>query len=377
MIFRLYIARLKCIVRNKEVIFWSFMFPILLASCFFFAFQNIFDGDSFHTISIAYDNRGAETNELENIINEAELSDGMKMFDVTYSNKEEAGELLKNGVITAYIAGGNEPELIVRGNGIYQTITKAFLDNYLQRQSLVHSIMEQNPNAINEGLIRDVMQFDSFVNEVENKKNPEVMLIYFYALLAYTCVFAADRGLDEVINIQADQSLCGARMNVSPLNKMKLFLCNLMSAFTTHIISVLLLFSYMYFILKVQFGDNLPYLLLICILGSLTGITLGATIGIWVKKKAEVKEAILTAVVLGAAFLSGMMALDMKYLIAQKCPLLAYINPVTLLTDAMYSLYYFDNYDRFYLNALLLGIITVVLGVASYLGIRRKNYASI
>jgi len=72
-----------------------------------------------------------------------------------------------------------------------------------------------------------------------------------------------------------------------------------------------------------------------------------------------------------------MMVPDIKYTIAEKFPLLAYINPVNLVADAMYSLYYYDTYDRFYLDALVLGIITVVLGVASYIGIRRKNYASI
>jgi ABC-2 type transport system permease protein len=104
---------------------------------------------------------------------------------------------------------------------------------------------------------------------------------------------------------------------------------------------------------------------------------MGATVGVWVKKKAEVKEAILTVVVLGGGFLSGMMLSDIKYYIADKFPLLGYINPVNLVTDAMYSLYYFDTYERFYLNAAVLCVITVVLCVLSYIGIRRKDYASI
>jgi ABC-2 type transport system permease protein len=77
------------------------------------------------------------------------------------------------------------------------------------------------------------------------------------------------------------------------------------------------------------------------------------------------------------SFLSGMMFVDMKYLVIKKAPILSYINPVNLLTDSFYSLYYYDSLDRYYMNIGLLLIMVVVLGVASYLGLRRKTYASI
>jgi ABC-2 type transport system permease protein len=82
-------------------------------------------------------------------------------------------------------------------------------------------------------------------------------------------------------------------------------------------------------------------------------------------------------VVLGGGFLSGMMMADMKYIIAEKLPLLSFINPVNLVADSLYSLYYYDTFDRFILNMGILGLITVILGVLSYVGVRRENYASI
>jgi ABC-2 type transport system permease protein len=221
------------------------------------------------------------------------------------------------------------------------------------------------------------MDYDNFVEQVKNQKNPDSILIYFYALFAFTCTFAASWGLDEVINIQADLSARGARVNVSPINKMKLFLCNIAAAFTAHILSIVLLFLHMYYILKVNFGQHLGYLFLVCFIGSLAGLAIGGAVGVWVKKKPETKEAVLTTIMMCGGFFSGMMIADMKYLVAEKFPLLGYINPVNLISDAMYSLYYFDTYDRYYLNLSILCIITVILVVVSYLGIRRKNYASI
>ncbi len=377
MIFRLYITRLKCLFRNKEGMLWCYAFPILLASLFFFAFNNIWKAEDFKTISIAYDNEGSENDVLKELLNSAKMNGNVPMFKVTECEKSEAKQLFDNREVTAYIVGSENPVLYVKDNGVNETIIKSFLDNYLQMSGTVAAILKENPNALNEGLMDDVMQHNEYIEEIKNDKNPDAILIYFYALLAYTCIFAANWGLDEVVNIQANLSGRGARINVSPINKMKLFLCNLAAAFTAHLGSIFILFCYMYFILKIDFGDNLLYLALVCMIGSLTGIALGGTVGIWVKKKVEVKEAILTFTVLGGGFLSGMMIADLKYIIAEKYPLLGYINPVNLLSDAMYSLYYFNTYERFYLDAAILFLITIVLCIASYVGIRRKNYASI
>lgn len=377
MSFRLYITRLKCIIRNKQVLFWNYVFPIVLATCYFFAFNNIGSASSFKTIPIAYDNEGIVEDDFGIIIKDAKLSDEVKMFDITYCNEEEAKTLLDSGDISAYIIGNDKPQVFIKENGLNQTIVKAFVDSYLQMQLTVHTILQENPNAMAEGLIEDVMQYNNYVETVKNQKNPDLILAFFYSLLAFTCVYAAGGGLDEVINIQADQSACGARVNVSSINKMRLFLCNLLASFTSHFVSVLLLFIYLYVILKVNFGDHLLYLILICFLGSFAGMSMGATVGVWVKKKAEVKEAMLTVIVLGGSFLAGMMVSGIKYAIAENFPLLGYINPVNLVSDAMYSLYYFDTYQRFYLDAGILSVMTFVFIIASYVGIRRKSYASI
>jgi ABC-2 type transport system permease protein len=377
MSFQLYKTRLKCLLRNKESMFWCYIFPILLATCFFFAFNNLFSIEDFDTIPIAYVSEGNNSDGLKEALNSANVSDNKKMFNVTYCDKDRAKQLLDSGDIEAYIVDSGNPVLYIKENSMKETLTKAFLDNYKHMEGTVKTILKENPNALNDGLLNDVMNYDEFVEAVKNEKKTDDLFTYYFALLAYTCIFAANWGLDEVVNIQADLSERGARVSVSPINKMKLFLCNLAAAFTDHMGSLILLFIYMYYVIKVDFGNNLLYLMLICLLGSLCGLALGGTVGIWVKKKAEIKEAILTMIILGGGFLSGMMVGGMQYLIAEKCPLLGYINPVNLVSNAMYSLYYYDTYEHFYLDAAVLFVLTVLMGIASYVGIRRKNYASI
>jgi ABC-2 type transport system permease protein len=158
---------------------------------------------------------------------------------------------------------------------------------------------------------------------------------------------------------------------------MKLLLCNLAAALTAHTGSMILLFLYMYFIIKVDFGNHLLYLFLVCVVGSVAGLALGAFVGVSINRKVETKEALLTTCMLGGAFLSGMMMPNMKYIIEKNLPVLGYINPINLITDAMYSLYYYDTYDRYFLNLAILVAISIVLGTVSVIKIRRSSYASI
>jgi ABC-2 type transport system permease protein len=349
----------------------------MLSSCFFFAFNNLWKIEYFETLPIAYVSEGEEDRTFTQVLEAATADEGVKMFNITYSDEATAKQMLEDGEIDAYIQGSTKPELYVKASGLNETIIKSFLDTYRQMSTTVTAILQKNPNAINEGLLEDVMAHNTYIEAVKNDKKPAELLVYFYSLLAFTCIFAGNWGLDEVVNIQANLSGRGARVSVSPIPKLKLFLCNILAAFTAHMGSLLLLFLYMYYIIKIDFGNNLWYLFAVCMVGSFAGLGLGAFIGVWVKKKAEVKEAILSVATLGGAFLSGMMMPEIKYMVATKFPVLSYINPVNLLTDAMYSLYYYDTYDRFYINISLLGIIAAILSILAIVGIRRKNYASI
>lgn len=373
----LYLMRIKCLMRNKQSIFWCYIFPLILSTCLYLGVSKLGVVEEFDTIKIAYISQRAESEEFLSVLKAAKFSENKAMFDISLCSREEAAELLDKGSIEAYIIGGSIPELYIRENGMNETIVKAFIDSYLQKRITIQNILKANPDAINEGLMDDLIAQKSFVRLTERHKEPDNLIIYFYAILAYTCMYAANWGLFEATVIQQDQSLMGARISASSINKMKLFICNMLAAYTCHIVSVILLFIYMKFVLNIKFGEDLFYLLAVCFIGSLTGLTFGATTGFWVKKKAEVKEAIMIAVTLICSFLSGMMSVDMKYYVSEKFPLLAYINPANLITDAMYSLYYFDGYKRYFIDLLFLIVIAAVFVAASYLGIRRKKYDSI
>ena len=382
MIFQLYRSRLKCLLRSKENLFWAYAFPIALVTLFYFAFTNMFTSSDLKTINIAYvyahevQDENA-MNYLEDVLEAAEISKGLPLFNIRYSNIEEASNALEEDEIVAYIVGGKEAKIFVKRNGISETIVKSFIDSYNRSTYTIQAILIKNPDALSQGLLDDVMDYKSFTTEEKNDVKPDVTLIYFYALLAMSCLMAANWGLDEVVNIQGNRSSRGARINVAPIHKMKLLLINMLAAFTTHAGSIALMLLYMIKVLDISFGNHLPQLILACIIGEIMGLFIGAVVGVWVNKSTGVQGAITTSIIMIGSFLSGMMFVDIKYLVVKNAPILSYINPVNLVSDSFYSLYYYDNFDRFYMNIGILLIMVVVLGVASYLGLRRKSYASI
>ena len=71
------------------------------------------------------------------------------------------------------------------------------------------------------------------------------------------------------------------------------------------------------------------------------------------------------------------MVWTMKYIIQEHAPIVNKINPVAVITDGLYSLYYYNTLDRYFYNIINLIIFSVVMVIGSYFFIRRKKYDSI
>jgi len=184
-------------------------------------------------------------------------------------------------------------------------------------------------------------------------------------------------GLNEVIAIQGDLSPQGARVNVAPTHKLKVFTVSIMAAATVQLFVIFVLLAFLTFILKINFGTQIGYILLTCIIGTLTGVTFGTCIASVVKAGEGVKVGLLIGLSMLMSFLSGMMYDKMKYIVNTKVPILGYLNPANLITDCFYSLYYYNNHIQFFKDIILLCGFTAVFGIITYLVLRRQKYASI
>lgn len=370
-----YAYRLKCILRNRELMFWTLMFPILLAILFNLAFSNIYSTEKFIKVNVALVQNDALT---ANPAFSDALSKMDDLFVVSQTTLEEADALLKENQIDGYIIFDPELKLMVNRSGLNQTIIRGFLDDFLQSSATLVTVISENPAALESGTIAGVYSRTDYLTAVSaSKSSPDTTVHFFYTLIAMTCLYGGFLGVNEVIAIQANLSDVGARINTAPTNKLTVFLSSMLAATTIQLAELLLLLAFIVGVLGISFGDQLGYIALACVIGSLTGVTFGTFIAAIVKKS----EGIITGILIGSTmtmcFLAGMMSADIKYLIATKMPILGYLNPANLITNSFYALYYYNTPTQFFINILLLCGFTLLFSATTYFVLRRQTYASL
>jgi len=164
---------------------------------------------------------------------------------------------------------------------------------------------------------------------------------------------------------------------MAPTHKLKLFIASMFAATTVQLVELFVLLGYLTLILKINFGNQLGYIALTCLVGTITGVTFGTFIAAIVKKGEGVKVGILISVSMVMTFAAGMMQDKVKYYISAKFPILANLNPASLITDCFYSLYYYNTHTKFFTDIAILCGFSVVFILFTYLVLRRQKYASL
>lgn len=375
----LFKTRMRTLIRNRTVLFWSLVFPLVLATFFNLAFKNIMNDENFSTIDLAVIDSEEKDVVFLNTIENIQINEDTKMFNVNLVADTEAYKLLENNDVAAIIeSSGKSIKLILNSSGLDQTITKSVIDEYLQTNSAVIELIVLSENNVDE-IMTDLMTEVNYIDEISASKNrANIILIFFFSLIGMALIYGGFWGTDNIINLQANMSTKAIRVAVSPVNRLKILIIYTISAFLIHIFTIAILMFYLLVVLGLNFGDKLLLTFLICILGSLVGISFGSFITISLKKAREgVKVMITTLVGVIGGFLSGMMVVEMKYIIQTKAPFLHYINPVSIITDALHTLNYFGPTPRFYLNIGIMVLMILVFTFGTYLFYRRDSYESI
>lgn len=380
----IYFYQLKAQIRNKENVFWLLMFPIILTTLFQFVLSDIMSAENFVTIPIAV----VKSVELEQdviftgVLEDVSVSDDEykkdALFSVKYVDLQEAKRMLNEKEISGYIYHNGSLHVVVLDNGYEETIIKAFLDLFIQRQTSLGTIIPMIEKERIAEIVTLSSEERSYLKEINlNSKEPNLTVVFFYTALAMSCLYGAIAGSDNVIKIQADLSPMAAKMNVVPLPKMKAFLAYTAASTTIQVFNVLILLAYCFFILGVDFGNDYYHIILTCIVGSITGITLGTFISALFKLSEGVKTGIIFGFTMICSYLAGMMDISIKYFMQEKYPFLDKINPASLITDSFYALYYYDGFERFWFNIFILLMMSFALFCGTIIVLRRHRYEAI
>lgn len=374
-----FIYRLKIGLRDRQMLFWTFLFPLILATLFGMAFTNLSSGESFDTVPIAVVDNDAyrQDSALQAVLESVSQATHDPLFSLRKLSQADADKALTDGVIAGYILPGEDLGIVVRNSGIRQTILKIFIDEYLQITSATGSIVRENPAAGATLQERLGKRLELIRNKPAGTANPDTTLVYYYALIAMACLYGGFWGLQEVESIQADQSAQAARISLVPVSKMKIFASSLLAAISIHFLSILILLAYLNYILRIDFGSRIGLVLLGSFTGCMLGVTLGLLIGSLAKGGDMIKRALLIGFSMISSFLSGLMIVNIKYIVTRSVPLISWINPANLISDAFYALYYYDTQTRFFTNIAVQLLMIVIMSAIVVLRVRRQRYASL
>lgn len=381
MFWHLFKYRIISTVRNVETIFWTLAFPMIMATFFGLVFSNL-TGDyvEFETVNVGIIESEAylEDAQLQSSLKEASQGEGKPLFNVTvFETPEKALEALRNKEITGYVEVGDDLVMNVSGTGFNQSIVKTFLDWYGQMNSAVSNIIEENPAAAMriQDVISDPVEYTQ--EKQSNMKEPDSMITYYYALVAMTCLYGAFMGMKEVMFVQANQSEEGARQSVAPTHKLKVFGSSLCAVTLVQYTSILLLIMFLAFVFKVEFAGQVGYILLASFAGCCVGVSFGALVSAIVKKREGIKVAVIISLSMFMTFTAGMMQSSFKFAVERAVPAFAYLLPGNLIANTFYTLYYYDSYDRFFMNVAIMFGMAGIMYLIVFMIMRRQQYASI
>ena len=380
---------LKVLYRNKPLIFWTYIFPLILSLLFNLAFKDLESNEILKTIDIAVVNSESFENDTitKNILKELS-SEENKIFNIEYTDLEKSKELLENKKISGYIIYDNDIKIVINNNGINETILKYTLDEIQNTKNMVNIMLTSsiakeinngniniNYNEIYNNIMNKISNTNIKLNDISNK-NLSYTMIEYYTLIAMAALYGSM--LSMYITNYNDARMCsvGKRKNVSPTNKMTLIVSGLLSSYIVQLIGMFILFMFMIFILKIEF-IKLGKVIFLSLLSSLAGLSLGVFVSSVFKAKENTKTGIIITITMICCYLSGMMGISMKYIIDTNIPIINKINPANMITDALYSLYYYADNIRYSFNIISLIIFSTIMILISYLKLRREKYDSI
>ncbi len=336
-------------LRDFSFSFWSLLYPIILVSFFNIAFSGMIDME-LENIDVGI----GENNSIEYILEEIEFINIHKM------NEEEVIEKLGNEEIHGFI--DDNLDIQVKKSGINQTIIKEIVEQIKQMQRLNRPIENYD------------FEMDYIVDR--NQKANSIIVV-FYSLIGMVSTYGTSAGIVTVSLIQANLSNIGARISITPLKKQSFLLAGIIVALLLNLAANGVLLLFIKYILKIELFNEIKYSSILIIIGNLFGVSLGVFIGASNKKTMNTKVLMGVAITLFLSFLSGMMGPWVKVLIDQYVPILAKINPISIISNNLYRINLLQSTKTVGSGILILSAYCLALISISYVFLRRKSYDSI
>lgn len=378
MFIRDFLYTIKILMRAKVSLFWTLVFPILLATFMYMAFGNIYEQDEmFSNIKVAVVTEDESANGLNYMLDA--LSDGDDaLLSVTRMSESDAKKLLADEEVEGIIYT-DDVKLTVAESSVNASILETVLSEYKQYEHALMDIYKDGtePKGDMSNLVAKLSEQRSYYTEKSSTEGSQnVYNNYFYAIFAMSCLFASLSSIEMMSNLQANVSATGKRKNVSPQRKMTFVLAEFAALLLIHFVVEVISFIYMSCI-GVDFGGRVWEILLTLFVGCFIGLAIGVIVGAISKLAEGTKIGIVIGISMVMSILSDLCINGVKYEIQQHVPIINKLNPAALISDSFYALNVYSDHQVFTENIVIMTIEAVVLIAVGILMVRRNRYASV
>ena len=234
----------KMLIKGKDTLFWTILFPIALFTFMYMAFGNIMEKDEmFKDIPVAVVRDGENDTALMMVLSTLSMDGEDKRIDMEVLSEKEALQKLKDEEVTGVIYT-SDASLTVRQSDIKESILESILNQYKQMEQMYLNLMQKDPEAASE-IIQKTVQSDAvYYEEISTTDGcQDEYYNYFYAVLAMSCLFSSFAGITRMHKLQANESALGMRRCLSPNPKLVTvlaeYLALLLVQFAAEVITVI------------------------------------------------------------------------------------------------------------------------------------------
>lgn len=186
------------------------------------------------------------------------------------------------------------------------------------------------------------------------RAQPDAMVRFYYALLGMASIFAAQLAEQSVWRLQPTASAEGARRAVSGTSRMRQLVPTIAGCWAVSTAFLAIAFGYICLTAHIDFAGREPLCLMGIAAASLLSCGLGALVGsLPGRMGSDSRRGLLTAVTCLLSLFAGLYGqptMELADSVAKAFPAVTWINPVCLVRDLFYSVYYYDALAPFALR---------------------------
>lgn len=380
---RLIAHNIRLLLRNRGLVFWTLAFPILLGVLFKAALGGLMTTQSFDPVPVAVvDSQEYRLSPYKTAFDELSRGDDALVTVTSVATTAEGSSLLADDHVAGVVEViGDEASLTVATGGMDQTILTLLLDEIAQRVDMVTTLMAdemapgEDPQTV-AAEIMDRLAESGFTLKDASPSSMDPLMAEFFSLVAMAALYGGMFSGTLMNYAQPQLGAVGRRIGVAPTRKSVFVASGIIASYVVEFVGLVLLVVVCRFLFGIDFGSNWGLTLVVASAGALAGLSLGVAVSALVRGGENMKIGVLIGMTMLGALLAGMMGGGLRYRVDATAPLVNKVNPVALITDGFYTLYYHPGSEGLWADLGILLVISLVLIGSSMLTLRRQRYDS-